>query len=181
MFRFDHEPNGKPREGRGDMTFEFEVAIYTANDRTKVDRATVFKPPFTTGERVNGERNGRATLWPECNQAPPGGCLTCAFLWNGRRDSNPRPSPWQKNVRMTVQPVHDLRLRAGVSTFCPPNTPQSGQFVEWSTYARLLSRVGRLRTLSATFTSVREATSRTQPARLSTVVVGSIRGGRRRR
>ncbi len=42
------------------------------------------------------------------------------------------------NVRMTVQPVHELRLRTPASTFCPPNTPQSRQFVERSTYARLL-------------------------------------------
>ena len=28
-------------------------------------------------------------------QAPSKGCLTCGFAWSGRRDSNPRPSPWQ--------------------------------------------------------------------------------------
>ena len=29
------------------------------------------------------------------NQAPSKGCLTCGYTWSGRRDSNPRPSPWQ--------------------------------------------------------------------------------------
>ena len=37
------------------------------------------------------------------------------------------------NVRMTVQPVHELRLRCPASTLCPPSAAQSRQFVEWST------------------------------------------------
>ena len=59
------------------------------------------------------------------------------FSLSGRRDSNPRPSPWQKNVRMTVHRVHELRFRAPASMFCPPRRPQCRQFVERSTYARL--------------------------------------------
>ena len=32
---------------------------------------------------------------PQSIQAPSKGCLTWGYTWSGRRDSNPRPSPWQ--------------------------------------------------------------------------------------
>ena len=38
------------------------------------------------------------------NQAPLKGCLTCAFVWSGRRDSNPRPSPWQREDDRPASP-----------------------------------------------------------------------------
>ena len=44
-------------------------------------------------------------------------------------------------VMRSVHAVHDLGLCVLQSTFCPPNTPQSRQFVEQSTYARLLLRI----------------------------------------
>jgi hypothetical protein len=56
----------------------------------------------------------------------------------GAEDGIRTRDPHLGNVRTTVQPVHQLRLRALQSTFCPPNTPQSTQFAERSTYAYLL-------------------------------------------
>ena len=47
---------------------------------------------------------------PERKQAPSKGRLTCGYAWSGRRDSNPRPSPWQKKVMRSVHTVHELRL-----------------------------------------------------------------------
>ena len=82
-------------------------------------------------------RNDGQSGSQQSNQAPSKGCLTRGYAWSGRRDSNPHPH--LGNVRMTVQGVHDLRFRAPPSTFRPPNTPQSTQFVERSTFARLLS------------------------------------------
>jgi hypothetical protein len=61
------------------------------------------------------------------------------YFYFGAEDGIRTRDPHLGNVRTTVQPVHQLRLRALQSTFCPPNTPQSTQFAERSTYAYLLS------------------------------------------
>ncbi len=41
---------------------------------------------------------------------------------------------------LSVHTVHDLRLRAPASRFCPPNTPQSRQFVGLRTRAYYRSK-----------------------------------------
>jgi hypothetical protein len=56
----------------------------------------------------------------------------------GAEDGIRTRDPHLGKVRTAVQPVHQLRIRVLQSTFCPPNTPQSTQFVERSTYAYLL-------------------------------------------
>ena len=67
-------------------------------------------------------------------EKPP--CSAGGFI--GAEDGIRTRDPHLGKVMLGVHTVHDLRLRTSASTFCPPNTLQSRQFVEWSTYARLL-------------------------------------------
>ncbi len=51
-----------------------------------------------TGKKLarNTEMMGRTG--PRKASRPSKECLTCGFVWSGRRDWNPRPSPWQKKI-----------------------------------------------------------------------------------
>jgi hypothetical protein len=101
----------------------------------------------------------------QSNQAPSKGCLTCAFTWSGRRDSNPRPSPWQREddrppsppTANTCPPVHDL------STKYAPVHP-----VRRAVYVRVLTIDRRATTLES-----RSILSTTRLLRNPSTVVGS--------
>ena len=105
-------------------------------------------PPGSAGEKPSGTRRlaewrmGKrwATLKRRSPPQKEDPLLSRGFSRSGRRDSNPRPSPWQKKnkVPATVHCVNDVRFRALQSTFRPPGGTQSTQLVDHSTYARIL-------------------------------------------
>ena len=59
-------------------------------------RPTVAADGFSLWHESGTKRRNDGQNRPsETKQAPSKGCLTCGYTWSGRRDSNPRPSPWQ--------------------------------------------------------------------------------------
>jgi hypothetical protein len=127
-------------------------------------KAKTVETPFTRSQTHTQHANRSVYHGSESKQAPSKGCLTCGYLWSGRRDSNPRPSPWQREddrpasplTANTCPPVHVL------STKSAPVHP-----VRRAVYVRALTIDRRATTLEFVILST------TRPLRNPSAVVGS--------